>query len=116
MKSRDRGVEDADGTFAEFEVFERGTSILLYAKMSKRAIQADACATYRCEEDQSPLEISKVLDVFVADACRDFFNERVELLKSLLAEDRLDDVLMDLLASVLAQTFLLLCCRGDPGQ
>lgn len=83
--------------------------------MSKRAIRKDACVTYRCEEDQSPLEISKILDIFVADARRHFLYKRVELFQSLFAKDRLDNVLMDLFASVLAQT-LLLCCSRDAGQ
>lgn len=116
VKSRDRGVEDADGSFAEFEVFERGTTVLLYAKMSKRAIRhTDVCVTYRCQEDQSPLKVAKVLDVLASDAGGDFFDEGVEFLQSLFAKDRLDDVLVDLLTSVLAEA-LLLCCGRNPGE
>jgi len=62
--------------------------------------------TYRCQEDQCLLEIAKVLDLFVANTAWNILDEGVKLFKCLLAKDRLDDVLVNLLGGVLAQTTL----------
>lgn len=79
--------------------------------MSKCAVPFRTSAiTYRCQEDQSLLQISQILYLFVADAIRYTLDEQVELLKSSLAEDGLDDMVVDLQRSVLAQATLLACC------
>lgn len=63
--------------------------------------------TYRCQEDQCLLQVPEILDLFIADALWNTLDEGVKVLESVLAEDRLHDVLVNLLGGVLGQATLL---------
>ena len=81
VKCRDRSMEDADRTFAELQVFVRRARIILYTKtpMSKCAGRFDTDAfTYRGQEDQCLLQISEILDFFLANAGGNVLDERME--------------------------------------
>jgi hypothetical protein len=71
--------------------------------------------TYRCTEDKCLLEVAEILDLFAADAMGHVLQKRVELFQRRLAEDRLDDVAVNLLFRILAEATFF-DGRGDGGH
>jgi hypothetical protein len=76
-------------------------------------------STYRCEEDEGLLEVTKISDVLLTYASGNVLDEGVEVFEGLLGENGLDDEVVDLLARVLAEHVILFRgteCREGPGD
>ena len=119
MECRYRRVEDADGTLAKLQVFRWRAGIILQAQanISKCSAHrtADVFRTHRCQEDESLLEVAETFYLLVSNTVGHIFDERVEVLERFLAEDGFDDVFVDLLAGVIAESTLL-GSGGDGGE
>lgn len=76
--------------------------------MSFRTSRRITELTYRSQEDEGLLEVTKIADVLLTYASWDVFDQWMEVLESLLSEDGFDDGVVDLLAGVLAQSMLFL--------
>jgi hypothetical protein len=117
VESGDCRVQNSDRAFAEVEVLSWCARVILYARnpISKCVILLVITGTYRCTEDQCLLEVAEVLDLFAADAMRHVLQQRVELFEGRLAEDRLNDVTVNLFFRVLAEATFF-GGRGDRGH
>jgi hypothetical protein len=65
--------------------------------------------TYGCQEYQCLLEITQVPDLLLPDTCGYVFDKRMELFELVFCENRFHNMLVNLLASILAETPLLCC-------
>jgi len=82
--------------------------------MSKRAIRMDADAeTYRRQKYEPLLQVAQGPDVLVVNAGGHSLDEIVEVRESVLSENGLHYVFMDLLGGVLAQAALFVCSLRD---
>lgn len=93
--------------------------MFLYAQtpISKHAVRMNAAAgTYRSQEDECLLEIAQGFDFLVADSGRNALDETVKVRETLFVQNRLDNMLVNLVGSVFAQAALFICSFRDAGE
>lgn len=84
--------------------------------MSKCKRRETYTLTYRRQEDQGSLKFTQVLNLLLSDADGHVFNEWVELLQGGFTQDGHNNVFVDLLAGVLAETFTFSHSRCNSGE